>query len=475
MRIFLFSLLLYGMTMAPACADPVGALPRGLAHALLRSGIPPADVSVFVQRIGARHPSVAFNADVARDPASTMKLLSTFVALEDLGPAYRWRTAAFSSAPIVDGVLKGNLYLKGYADPYFITKSFWNLLHGLRAMGIRDITGNLIVDTSYLRLTRADRGSIDGMVTQPYNTDPSALSVNFQAIKFRFLPHRRTGHVQIVADPHPTNLSVENHVRLVYARCSAWDRRIGLRITHGYSGDRVVFSGDYPVSCGDSKYYRVVDSAMRYVYGVFKELWRQQGGVFNGALEEEPVPRHTRRLYEVKSQPLTEILYDINKFSNNLMAREVVMTLGAQEFGLPGTTAKGLDAIRAWLKSHGFRFPELVLQNGVGLSRTERISARHLGQLLLYAYNSRYMPELMASLPIAGVDGTLQHRFVHGPIRGRLHAKTGTLDGVKSLAGYLETRSRKRYVVVCIDNGPRADTYAEMRWERAVIYWAYAH
>ncbi|MHB1515258.1 MAG: D-alanyl-D-alanine carboxypeptidase/D-alanyl-D-alanine endopeptidase [Acidiferrobacteraceae bacterium] len=475
MRIFLFSLLLYGMTMAPACADPVGALPRGLAHALLRSGIPPADVSVFVQRIGARHPSVAFNADVARDPASTMKLLSTFVALEDLGPAYRWRTAAFSSAPIVDGVLKGNLYLKGYADPYFITKSFWNLLHGLRAMGIRDITGNLIVDTSYLRLTRADRGSIDGMVTQPYNTDPSALSVNFQAIKFRFLPHRRTGHVQIVADPHPTNLSVENHVRLVYARCSAWDRRIGLRITHGYSGDRVVFSGDYPVSCGDSKYYRVVDSATRYVYGVFKELWRQQGGVFNGALKEEPVPRHTRRLYEVKSQPLTEILYDINKFSNNLMAREVVMTLGAQEFGLPGTTAKGLDAIRAWLKSHGFRFPELVLQNGVGLSRTERISARHLGQLLLYAYNSRYMPELMASLPIAGVDGTLQHRFVHGPIRGRLHAKTGTLDGVKSLAGYLETRSGKRYVVVCIDNGPRADTYAEMRWERAVIYWAYAH
>lgn len=470
---FLLALLLCCVNITLAFGDPIRSLPPPLARALRASGIAPADVSVFVQRIGARRPVVAFNADVPRDPASTMKLLSTFVALEELGPAYRWRTAAFSNAPIVDGVLRGNLYLKGYADPYFITESFWKLLHGLRAMGIKSITGNLVVDTSYLHLTRADRGSIDGMTAEPYNTDPSALSVNFQAIDFRFIPHPRRGHVQIVADPRPANLTIVNHVRLVRARCSAWDRRVGLRILHAPSEDRVVFSGHYPVSCGDSNYYRVVDSASHYVYGVFRELWRQQGGSFHGALDEADVPPHARKLYQVRSQPLAEVLYDINKYSNNLMAREVVMTLGAQQYGLPGTTAKGLAAIRAWLKAHGFRFPELVLQNGVGLSRTERISAHHLGQLLLYAYNSRYMPELMASLPIAGVDGTLRYRFLRGPVRGRLHAKTGTLDRVKSLAGYLDARSGARYVVICIDNGARAETAAEMRWERAVVYWAY--
>ena len=151
------------------------------------------------------------------------------------------------------------------------------------------------------------------------------------------------------------------------------------------------------------------------------------------------------------------------------------MTLGAQEYGLPGTTAKGLDAIRAWLNRHHMNFPELVLQNGSGLSRVERIAPAHLGQLLLYAYNSRYMPELMSSLPLAGVDGTLRTRFRHGPLRGRLHAKTGTLDRVKSLAGYLQDRAGHRYVVVLVNNGPRAETEAELRWERAVAYWVYRH
>lgn len=436
-------------------------------------GIPASDVSLFIQRIGARAPAVTFNADVARHPASTMKLLSTFVALEELGPAYRWHTAAYSAAPIHDGTLEGDLYLKGYADPYFVTESFWTLLHGLRAMGIRNVAGNLVIDTSYLRLAKSEQGTIDGLSMEPYNTDPNALSVNFQAIDFRFLPNAAAGRVRIVADPHPDNLDIDNRVRLVRARCRAWDRRLGLRVVHDTGRDRVVFTGEYPASCGDSTYYRVVSNASNYVYGVFKELWAEQGGTFQGALKEGQVPPHASLLYEVKSRPLAEILYDINKYSNNLMAREVVMTLGAQQYGLPGTTAKGLDAIRAWLKAHGFDFPELVLQNGVGLSRKEQISAEHLGQLLLYAYNSRYMPELMGSLPIAGVDGTLRYRFLSAPVRGRLHAKTGTLARVKSIAGYLEDRAGNRYVVVAINNGRFAETGAEMRWEQAVMNWLY--
>ena len=450
-------------------------LPASLARALRASGIPTKDVSVFVQKLGAPTPLISFQAHVSRAPASTMKLLSTFVALDTLGPAYRWRTAAFSAAPIVNGRLEGDLYLKGYADPYFVTESFWNLLHGLRAMGIRDIAGNLVVDTSYLHLAPADTGSIDGNVTEPYNTDPSALSVNFQAIGFRFVPNATMGRLQIFADPHPANLEVDNRVRMVRAPCGPWARRIGLRVIHNPLQDRVVFTGQYPASCGSSTYFRVVDGAPDYVYGVFRQLWRQQGGVFNGTLRDAPIAPGMHELYQVRSRPLAEILYDINKYSNNLMAREVVMALGAQEYGLPGTTQKGLDAIRAWLGRHHMNFPELVLQNGSGLSRVERIAPAHLGQLLLYAYQSRYMPELMASLPLAGVDGTLRTRFRNGPLRGRLHAKTGTLDRVKSLAGYLMAHGGQRYVIVLVDNGPRAETESERRWERAVAYWVYRH
>lgn len=447
-------------------------LPPALVQLMNREHVPLSGVSVYVREIHARHALLRFNAGVARDPASIMKLVTTLVGLNVLGPAYTWKTAAYARAPVVNGVLRGNLYLRGEGDPYLITHSFWNLLHGLRRMGIRRIAGNLVLDQSYMTPPRAPRGAFDGLPDRTYNVRPQALMVNFQAIDFRFIP-THTG-VRVIPDPYPTTLRVINKLRVVRGGCGYWRGGVHLVIRHEATRNVVVFRGVYPRSCGIQHLYRVTDNNRRYLFGVFKELWRQQGGLFSGAFQLGVTPMNARKLYVVHSRPLADILRSINKYSNNVMGRLLVMTLGAVREGLPGTNDKGLAVMRQWLLRHHLDLHKLVLRNGVGLSRRERITAADVGRVLAYAYADPYMPEYISSLPIAGVDGTLRYRFVGSAVAGHLHAKTGTINGVSTIAGYLQ-HGTKRYIVVVLENYPSADTMAGFRAEDGIIKWVYAH
>ncbi|MHB1566659.1 MAG: D-alanyl-D-alanine carboxypeptidase/D-alanyl-D-alanine endopeptidase [Acidiferrobacter sp.] len=465
--------LRYALFAAVFCGGLAHAqpLPPPLLRLFAREHVPLSGISIYLRRIGARVPVLTFNAAVPRDPASVMKLVTTLVGLYTLGPAYRWSTAAYARAPVRHGVLLGNLYLRGEGDPYLITHSFWNLLHGLRRLGIERIAGNLVLDQNYLRPPRAPRGAFDGLRDRTYNVRPQALLVNFQAIDFRFLPGLR--RVRVIADPAPTTLVVVNRLREVGGACGYWRSGVTLQIHHGRSHNTAIFSGVYPRSCGLQHLYRVTDNDHRYLFGVFKELWRQQGGRFDGRLIMGGRPPGARLVYRVRSRPLADILRSINKYSNNVMGRLLVMTLGATQHGRPGTNASGLAVMRAWLTHHHLRLRHLVLRNGVGLSRSERITAAEVGRVLAYGYNGRYMPEYMSSLPIAGVDGTLRYRFLGSPVAGWLHAKTGTIDGVNTMAGYLQ-RGARRYIVVVLENYPQADTERGFRAEDGVIKWLFA-
>ncbi|MHB8254001.1 MAG: D-alanyl-D-alanine carboxypeptidase/D-alanyl-D-alanine endopeptidase [Acidiferrobacter sp.] len=451
-----------------ACADK---LPPTLVRLFAREHVPLGGISIYLRRIHGRHPILEYAAHTPRDPASVMKLVTALVGLNTLGPAYTWTTGAYARGPVKNGVLYGNLYVRGEGDPYLITKSFWDLLHGLRRLGIRRITGNLVLDERYLQPPAAARGAFDGLPDRTYNVRPQALLVNFQAIDFRFLPGPT--RVRVIPDPDPTTLAVVNDLRLVGGRCGYWRAHVRLRIEHKTQNNVAVFTGTYPRACGVQHMYRVTDNNRRYLFGVFQELWRQQGGVFAGRLLLGARPKGARLLYAVHSRPLADVLRSIDKYSNNVMGRLLVMTLGAVKEGLPGTNAKGLAVIRAWLAHHNLRLPHLVLRNGVGLSRSERITAAEVGRVLAYAYNGPYMPEYVSSLPIAGVDGTLRYRFLGTPVVGHLHGKTGTINGVNTVAGYLQ-HGRHRYIVVVLENYPEADTEAGFRAEDGVIQWLYA-
>jgi D-alanyl-D-alanine carboxypeptidase/D-alanyl-D-alanine-endopeptidase (penicillin-binding protein 4) len=473
-------LCLAGLLLAP-CRLPAAtetpaanALPAPVAAALKRGGLSARGLSIYVREIGQSEPLLAVAADKPRHPASTMKLLTTLAALEELGPAYRWKTEAYAGAPIRNGRLDGDLYLKGYGDPYLVIEQFWLFLRALRAQGLREIHGDLVLDRSYFADEPGDSTEFDNQPLRTYNVLPSALLVNFQAVSFRFLPRPRVNRVEIVADPMPANLEIENRIRLTQDGCNGWGSRLGLKVLQGDGQTRVIFSGAYAAACGDHELFRAVSEPAAYILGTFRSLWSELGGSFDGGVREQAVPAEAQLLYTGYSPPLSDVIRSMNKYSNNVMARQLLLTLGADRAGPPGTTQKGIGVVTDWLRRHGLDFPELVLQNGSGLSREEQISARHLGEVLLAGWRSPYMPELVSSLPIAAMDGTLQGRFNgETELDGRMHLKTGSLRDVRSIAGYVLDRQGRRMIVVCLHNSPRAETEAGAALQDALLRWVY--
>jgi len=475
MRQFLPVWLLSGLMLVTGTigADaPAGhALPDSVKQALRRVGLPTTGLSIYVHEIGAPQPVLAVDADIGRNPASVMKVLTTFAALEELGPAYAWKTEAWSSAAVREGRLEGDLYLKGYGDPYLVIEHFWRLLRLLHNEGIRDIAGDLVLDQSYFEPPPADPAEFDGQPNRAYNVLPAALLVNFQAVNFRFEP--RDGRVHVSADPLPAHIDLDNRLRLTRNGCRGWSRDLAIQTTTAKSRERIVLRGSYDAVCGENELFRVVSEPTPYIHGVFRQLWTEQGGQFAGGVREAAVPPGARRLAAIASPPLADIVRSINKYSNNVMTRQLLLTLGAERVAPPGTLGKGLLAVRTWLARRGFQFQELLLENGSGLSREERISARHMGELLLAAWASPVMPEFVSSLPVAALDGTLKRRFGGTPLEGRMHLKTGSLNAVRSMGGYLIDRQGRRMVVVSLHNNRRIDTHTGEAVQDALLNWVY--
>ncbi len=468
------ALLLLGLSwLLPVSATPTASdkLPEPIAAALKRQGISTRGLSLYVHEIGQPEPLLQVAADVPRHPASTIKVLTTLAALEELSPAWRWKTEAYITGPIHNGRLDGDLYLKGYGDPYLVVEYFWRFLRALRAEGLEVIHGDLMLDQSYFERESGNAGEFDNQPLRAYNVLPNALLVNFQAVNFHFQP--QAGRIHVFADPMPANVEVENHVTLVRGSCRGWGRNLGMKVQHENDQTRVIFSGTYDADCGENELFRVVSEPAPYILGIFRAMWSELGGRFEGGVREGIVPAEARLLATAYSPPLADIIRSINKYSNNVMARQLLLTLGAEQAGAPGTTEKGIAAVHIWLKHRGLDFPELVLENGAGLSREEAISARHLGEVLLTGWRSPYMPEFISSFPISAMDGTLRKRLNETPFEGQMHLKTGSLQDVRSVAGYVLDRAGRRVVIVCLHNNPQADTEAGEAVQEAVLRWVY--
>jgi D-alanyl-D-alanine carboxypeptidase/D-alanyl-D-alanine-endopeptidase (penicillin-binding protein 4) len=466
MKIFVFLLTACILLSAPAAyAD----LPAPVAQALKAGGIPKEAVAIYARRVDSNVPVLAEHAEQPMNPASVMKLVTTYAGLELLGPAYTWRTEFYAAKPPVAGVIDGDLILKGTGDPALTLEKFWSLVRALRLAGVKEIRGDLVLDRSYFEASTFDPGAFDGDPYRPYNAGPDALLVNFKATAFHFRVDSNA--VVITADPGLPQLEIVNRLKADRTSCGDWKSRLGYEVMERDNKLLVVFSGAYSAHCGDKIFDLSLPRHPEYVFQLFKTLWREQGGVFDGQLREGIAPAALAPIVSVASPPLSDVIRQINKYSNNLMARQLLVTLGAERGGLPGSPAKGVDVIRAWLAANGMELPELVLENGAGLSRIERINARHLGELLLAAYASPFMPELMSSLPVYAVDGTLKRRAANGKIAGRAHLKSGSLDGVRAVAGYLLDAQGGRWVVVFMVNDVRAANSKPA--QEALLEWLY--
>ena len=447
-------------------------LPSAVVTALAAAGIPESSVGVFVQDAAMPQPSLLVGATRPLNPASAMKLVTTYAALSLLGPAYTWKTEIYSDAPLHDGVLDGDLIIKGYGDPHLTMEDFWLLLGELRQRGVREIRGDLILDRSYFERATDDPALFDNEPVRPYNTLPDALLVNFKAIRLEFVPDAERHDLTILMSPPLPQVKITDHIVLDDAPCGDWVDRITLTTVGNAASTNLFFSGNYSTFCAEQvREYSVLDHP-HYVHALFTLLWQELGGTFSGSVRDGTVPPSARLLAQHESPPLAEIVRDINKFSNNVMARQLFLTLGATAGeGPPGTTAKARAAIRQWLEQKRLTFPELVLENGSGLSRSDRVSAQSLGQLLLDAFHSPLMPELAASLPLVAVDGTMRKRLVGAGVAGRAHIKTGLLENARSIAGYLlDHRGHQLVVVFLVNHSNAAEAQAA---QDALLNWLY--
>lgn len=408
-----------------------------------------------MHELGARRASLKVNDQAAMNPASVMKLVTTLAGLELLGPAYRWRTEAYLDGPLREGVLEGNLVLKGYGDPKLTFESFWLLLRALRDRGLREVRGDLVLDRSYFEAGTHDPSRFDAEPLRPYNVGPDALLVSFKSVSFQFVPEPERGAVLVLAQPRPEPLEIVSVLRLSGGPCGEWRDKVRPEF-QTTSKLRALFTGEFPASCGERNWNVALLSHPEFAGGVFRQLWPELGGSLSGTVRDGTVPADAKLLYVHESPPLGEIVRDINKFSNNVMARQLYLTLGAEASRAPARYSKSLAAVRAWLAQKGLEFPELAIENGSGLSRLDRISAQHLAVLLAEAFRSPLMPEFAASMPLAAADGTMRRRLKGEPVAGHAHIKTGTLADVRAMAGYVLDRNGHRHVVVMIVNHSNA-------------------
>lgn len=434
-------------------AVPSGALgaelPEAVTQALKEAGIPLRNVAFVVQGVDSGSAIIQHNARQAMNPASAMKLVTTYAALELLGPAHTWKTEALSDTPPVNGALAGNLYLRGSGDPRLALEQFWLLLRQLRARGVADINGELILDRSAFALPAHDPAEFDNEPLRPYNAGPDALLVNLKSLRLTLRADPDKKSVTVIAETPSDDLRIDNRLTQMQDACGDWRERLKARL----NADTIELTGSFSANCGDKALHLSPWSADVQVDKLFRALWRELGGTLRGKVREGVTPPDARTLAIQESPALGEVVREVNKYSNNVMARQVFLTLDAVR---PATPEGARRRIKGWLADKGLSMPELVLDNGSGLSRSERISADGLGQLLLAAWKSPVMPELMSSLPLAGIDGTLKKRLGNGAAAGRAHLKTGYLEGVRAMAGYVLDAHDKRWVVVFLINDPKS-------------------
>ncbi len=451
--------------------DVESRMPQPVRNILARYKLPPDSLSLYVKEQNSAQPIVELNIDTPRNPASVIKLLTTFAGLELLGPNYTWETHFHLDGRLENQTLNGNLILQGGGDPFLVGETFWHILYSLQGKGLKHIHGDLLIDDGLFEDETGSTGDFDNKPYHVYNVFPDAALINFRAHQFYFVPQENTVH--IYTDPPAANLQIRNKLRLTNGKCRGWDQSMNMSVFTQGSQATVEFNGDYPGACGEQNITRSVLQNDQYIYGVFKSLWESMGGTITGTFGKAPAYDDDRPFYVIPSKPLSEIITYINKFSNNVMARQLLLTIGQEIKDTRGSKESGEQAIKEWLDHIGIHAPELVLDNGSGLSRNARISARTLGLLLEHAYQSPYQPEFFASLSLAGIDGTMRKRLNGNIPAGNARIKTGLINDVRAMAGYVRSKNNRDYFVVALQNYSNIQNYNGTKIQDEILKWLY--
>ena len=457
------------MTGHTARADT--PLPASVLAELDRQKLNADSLGVWVKPVDSDTPLVAHQPDRLLNPASVMKLVTAVAALDILGPSFKWKTEIHADQRPVNGVIEGDLYVKGYGDPWFRSEDLWDVVRRLRELGVREIRGDVILDDSYFAPIAADPGEFDNRPDRVYNALPNALLLDNRAVRIAISPQGDPGSAVTTWPPNP-QLALENSLNLVDQPCRNNTNQPVIDIRNPVEATaEIQVRGTVSRQCSPHLYYRVAGDPHDAFFHAFKSLFESAGGRIEGSWRHGLLQSGAKKLVSHESRSLSNYLWLMNKWSNNVMARQILLTMAAEIEGTPATELKAQRVIERWATDRGLAWDGAVIENGSGLSRTARLTPRQIGDMLQSAWRSPYMAEVMSTLPIAGIDGTMRKRLTD--MRGHAHIKTGTLRDVRAGAGYLLSKSGRRYVVVMLHNEPGVQHGGGTRVQDALLTWLY--
>ena len=410
---------------------------------------------VAVQVVSLDDGSVVYarNADELLNPASNVKLFTTATALVRLGPDFRFETEFLVDDPANPrrrkgqgpGDIQGNLYVRGKGDPSINSQRLWQIANELYYAGLRSVSGDLVLDDSWFDGERVGPGFDQEDSDRAYMAPTGAVSLNWNAIGAHVSPGDAVGEPgRIDLDPPSEFFVVENRVRTTRARSL---RRLWVSSVPMGDKQKIVVSGRMPLGSSPVGVWRKIDEPSLYFGHTLKHYLALRGVRVRGKIVRRAIPEGARAFMLHQSDTLDLVLKRVNKSSSNFMAEQLVKTLGAQVVGAPGTWPKGIAAIEEFLAAEvGIPLGTFVMKNGSGLNDTNRFSSAQVCRLLRHMWRRFPLaPEYLSSLGIAAKDGTLHYRMEGTDAAGRLRAKTGTLENVSALSGYVQSVAGERF------------------------------
>ena len=456
--------------------QPAAELPERVVTLMQAANLPLNALGVIVLRASDGATVIEHRASTPMQPASTLKVLTSIVALERLGPAHRGATELRSAGDVKLGTLTGEVVLRGLGDPDFDWRALQTMLQTVRLHGVTAIVGDLILDRSYFNPSRLDTGAppFDESPEFRYNVIPDALLLNSNLMQLELRSDNTD--VRISVTPALDRVSIDSEMKIVDKPCADWEDFWKLpTIKKADDGRiRVTLKGEFPRNCPVSTEINVLDR-VDFADRLFRALWTSAGGTWTGVARDGVSGVDAPVLATHQSRTLTEFNRDILKRSDNPITRLMFLTLGAESTVTADaslfTVARGEQFVRQWLQEKKIDATGMVLDNGSGLSRTERISAVTLAGVLRAARDSRWAPEFLSALPIVGVDGGMRNRLANSAAAGVARIKTGGLRNVVSAAGYVPDVNGELCVVVAMLNHDNAKYAVGKPIVDAVLEW----
>ena len=446
------------------------SLPKEVARILKRHGLPASRTGLYVAWEEGGDIAM-LNLDRPFNPASSIKLVTSMAALDLLGPYHKWTTSMMIAAPVVDGNLRGDLYLRGEGDPYLTNERLAHLVLGLRRRGIDTVAGDVVVDDTAFDIGLHDPSSFDGAGTKPYNAAPGASVVNFGSTKV--VIHVTDGKVDAFLEPPSTTFEFVNQLKIRKGKCNGnWRRRIRERLSRREDGTaRLIITGSYPSGCGERSFFMLGQSdPAAHLAGAVTQIFTEMGGTVLGSWRKERTPRNAKTIVAGDSGTLAEVIRGMNKYSNNFMARNIFLSIGGNGHEGPISLVESRTEVTDWFAKMGIDTTGLHVDNGSGLSRSTRITPRQFGKSMLDFSNRSYKHELIASMAVLGRDGTARRWNKKKKSEGNAHIKTGTLANARSTVGVIHNPAGDILFVMMVET---RGTAAARRAIQELLDWAY--